>query len=329
MDPMAAVLGSIRAEQLLGAVFIATVAAVNYFGIHRGALLQNASTAFKVTALAALVLLGLALGSPAAVEGGILAQRNAVGLSPFLLAMVSILWAYDGWADVSFVGGEVKDPQRTLPRTFIIGTSIVVVLYLAANAVYLYLIPVEQMKSADLVAADAVSLIIGPVGATLIAGAIAVSTFGTLNGTMMTAPRIFFAMAEDKLFPKAISRVDPRTGAPKTAVLLAASLGTIFILIRTFQGLADQFIIGIWPFYALAVIGVFILRKKRPDLERPYRTIGYPLVPVMFLLGALFLLGNYLVSEPAAFLIDIGVILVGVPVYYGWRRWTGRDATVA
>jgi amino acid transporter len=203
------------------------------------------------------------------------------------------------------------------------------VLYLAANAVYLYLIPIEQMKTADLVAADAVSLILGPVGGTLIAAAIAVSTFGTLNGTMMTAPRIFFAMAEDKLFPKAIARVDPRTGAPRTAVLLAASLGTIFILIRTFQGLADQFIIGIWPFYALAVIGVFILRRRRPDLERPYRTFGYPVVPVLFLLGALFLLGNYLVSEPTAFLIDIGVILVGIPVFFFWRWWTSRDGSVA
>jgi amino acid transporter len=335
LDPMAGMVSLpvfdmvIRAEQLLGAVFIAIVASVNYFGIHRGALLQNASTAFKVAALAALVVLGFSLGSAAPVEGGILAQRNPVALSPWLLAMVSILWAYDGWADVSFVAGEVKDPQRTLPRTFMIGTGLVVLLYLSANLVYLYLIPIEQMKSADLVAADAASLLVGPIGATLISAAIAVSTFGTLNGTMMTSPRIFFAMAQDGQFPRVIGRVDPRTGSPTAAVLLAASLGMIFILIRRFTELADQFIIGIWPFYALAVVGVFLLRARRPDLERPYRAWGYPVVPALFLIGALFLLGNYLVSRPRAFLVDIAVILAGVPVFVVWQRVRRRDSPVA
>ncbi len=320
---------AVRSEQVLGAIFIATVATVNYYGIHRGALLQNASTAFKVGALVALVLLGFAVGSAAQVEGGIIGQRAAVGLSPFLLAMVSILWAYDGWADVTFIAGEVKDPQRVLPRTFIIGTAIVVVLYLAANLVYLYLIPIADMTRAELVAADAARLLVGPIGATLISGAIAISTFGTLNGTMMTSPRIFFAMSHDGVFPKAIGKVHPVTGAPTSAVLLAASMGTIFILIRQFTELAEQFIIGIWPFYALAVLGLFRLRRTQPDLDRPYRAPGYPVVPAAFLLGALFLLGNYLVSKPGAFLLDIGVILVGVPVFFGWRRWTRRDAPVA
>jgi amino acid transporter len=185
------------------------------------------------------------------------------------------------------------------------------------------------MKTAELVAADAARLLIGPVGATLVAGAIAISTFGTLNGTMMTSPRIFFAMAQDGMFPKVIGKVHPVTGAPTSAVLLAASLGTIFILVRQFTELAEQFIIGIWPFYALAVLGLFRLRARRQDLERPYRVPGYPVIPMLFLLGALFLLGNYLVSKPGAFLLDIGVILVGVPVFFGWRRLTRRDVNVA
>ncbi|MBI1967069.1 MAG: amino acid permease [Gemmatimonadetes bacterium] len=323
LDPLAPVAGlPVRAEQLLGATFITVVAAVNYFGIHRGAVLQNVSTAFKVGALAALVLLGFTLGRSGSPEAGVLAQRSAVGLSPFLLAMVSILWAYDGWADLSFVGGEVRDPQRTLPRALLLGTATVVVLYLSANLVYLYLIPIAQMKGADLVAADAARLLVGPIGVVLVSAAISISTFGTLNGTMMTAPRIFFAMAEDRLFPRIIARVDPRTGAPTAAVLLAAGFGVIFVLIRTFGELADQFVIGIWPFYALAVTGVFILRRTRPELERPYRTWGYPVVPLLFLTGSLFLLGNYLVSRPAAFLIDVGVILSGVPVFILWRRAT-------
>jgi amino acid transporter len=154
-----------------------------------------------------------------------------------------------------------------------------------------------------------------------ISAAVAVSTFGTLNGSMMTSPRIFFAMAEDGLFPKIIARVDERTGAPTGAILLGAVLGVIFVLIRKFTELADQFIIGIWPFYALAVAAVFVLRRRRPDLVRPYRTVGYPVVPLLFLFASLFLLGNYLVSEPASFTLDIGVILTGLPVYYGWKRY--------
>jgi amino acid transporter len=312
----------VRSEQALGAGYIALVGAVNYMGIHRGAILQNASTAFKVGALALLVLLGFALGTPAVTpEGGMLAQRASVGLSPFLLAMVAILWAYDGWADLAFVGGEVKDPQRNLPRALLIGTATVVVLYLSANLVYLYLIPIQTMKGAELVAADVAKLVIGPAGVVIVSAAIAVSTFGTLNGSMMTAPRIFFAAAEDGLIPRAIAKVDPRTNAPTAAVLLMTVMGMIFILIRRFTELADQFIIGIWPFYALAVAGVFVLRRRRPDLERPYRTWGFPVVPLLFLAGALLLLGNYLVSETRAFLWDIGIILSGVPFYLLWQWW--------
>ena len=325
-DPGTVVAGvgrvEIRAEQLLGAFYIVVVAVVNYFGVHRGAILQNLSTAFKVGALALLVVLGFALGSPPTVSGGgVFAQRAAVGLSPFLLAMVAILWAYDGWADLAFVGGEVRDPQRTLPRALFIGTATVVVLYLGANLVYLYLIPIEAMKQAELVAADVARLIIGPAGVVVVSAAIAVSTFGTLNGSMMTAPRIFFAAADDGLLPSPIARVDPRTSAPVGAVTLMAAMGAIFILIRTFTELADQFIIGIWPFYALAVAGVFVLRRKRPELERPYRTWGFPVVPLVFLFSAVLLLGNYLVSETTAFALDIGIILSGIPAYYLWLRY--------
>ena len=317
----------IRAEQLLGAGYILLVGAVNFFGIHRGAVLQNLSTIFKVGALAALILVGFALGSRSAdlPAGGIFAQRATVGLSPFLLAMVAILWAYDGWADLAFVGGEVLRPQRTLPRALLIGTATVVVLYLGANLVYLYLIPIQQMKHAELVAADVARLVIGPAGVVVVSAAIAVSTFGTLNGSMMTAPRIFFAAAEDGLLPGPLARVDPRNHAPTAAVVLMTVMGMIFILIRRFTALADQFIIGIWPFYALAVAGVYVLRRTRPRLERPYRTWGYPFVPMVFLVAALFLLGNYLVRETASFAVDIGIILSGVPIYL-WLTWRQRHA---
>src|SRR2546422_428216 len=311
---------TVRAEQLLAAVFVGVVAVVNYVGIHRAAILQNVSTALKVGALAALVLLGFALGGGLG-PGPMLAQRASVGLSPFLLAMVAILWAYDGWGDLAFVGGEVKDPERNLPRAMFIGTGSVVALYLAANLVYLHLIPVQQMKGAELVAADVARMLLGSAGLVAVSAAVIISTFGTLNGSMMTAPRIFFAMAEDGVFPKAIARVDPRTGAPTGAIVLAGCLGAVFVLVRKFTELADQFIIGIWPFYALAVAAVFVLRRRLPAAERRYRTWGYPVVPALFLLGALFVLGNYLGSEPLLFWLDVGVILLGIPVYVVWRRY--------
>src|SRR5881396_173100 len=313
---------AVRAEQLLAALFVLLVAVVNYVGIHRAAIVQNVSTALKVGALALLVVLGFALGGGQGLgAGAMLAQRASVGLSPFLLAMVAILWAYDGWGDLAFVGGEVKDPQRNLPRAMFIGTGSVVALYLAANLVYLHLIPIQQVKGAELVAADVARMLLGGAGLIAVSAAVAVSTFGTLNGSMMTAPRIFFAMAEDGVFPKAITRVDPRTGAPTGAIVLAGCLGALFVLVRRFTELADQFIIGIWPFYALAVAAVFVLRRRRPDLERGYRTWGYPVVPLVFLLGAVFLLGNYLVSETPAFALDVGIILSGIPAYYIWLRY--------
>lgn len=321
LDPAASVGGlPVRADQVLGAVMIITVAVVNYQGIKKGAVLQNLSTAFKSLALFALIMLGFTLGTGLGF-GPMLEQRSAVALSPFLLAMVSILWAYDGWADLAFVGGEVKDPQRTLPKALFIGTAIVVALYLGANLVYLYLIPIQEMKNAELVASDVALLVIGQAGIVAISTAVAVSTFGTLNGSMMTSPRIFFAMADDGLFPKAIAKVDPVTGSPTAAIMLAAVLGVIFVLIRTFTELADQFVIGIWPFYALGVVAVFIFRRTRPDVPRSYKTWGYPVVPLLFLVGSLFLLGNYLVSVPLAFAVDVIVILSGVPVYYAWKRW--------
>src|SRR6058998_655162 len=326
LDPAAPALTlagqTVRAEQLLAAVFVGVVAVVNYVGIHRAAILQNVSTALKVGALTALVLLGFALGGGHGLAPGpMLAQRASVGLSPFLLAMVAILWAYDGWGDLAFVGGEVQDPERNLPRAMFIGTGSVVALYLAANLVYLRLIPIQQMKGAELVAADVARVLLGGAGLVAVSAAVAVSTFGTLNGSMMTAPRIFFAMAEDRVFPKAIARVDPRTGAPTGAIVPAGCLGAVFVLVRKFTELADQFIIGIWPFYALAVAAVFVLRRRLPAAERRYRTWGYPVVPALFLLGALFVLGNYLVSEPLLFWLDVGVILLGIPVYVGWRRY--------
>ncbi len=313
--------------QATAVVFIIVVATANYRGVQLGAAIQNVSTVLKVGALLLLVALGFALSpNPDAVPAAVLppepSGRSAV--SAFGLAMVSMLWAYDGFADLGFMGGEVKDPQRALPRALFLGTAGVVTVYLLVNAVYLHLVPLDRMPGSPLIAADAAQVILGPLGVTFISAAVMISTFGTLNGSTMTGPRVFYAMAEDGLFFRKLAAVHPRFGTPGGAIVLAAVLGIVFVSVRTFAQLADQFIIGIWPFYALAVAAVFVLRRRRPDLSRPYKTWGYPVVPALFLIAALFLLGNYMISEPLVFGLDVAVVLSGVPVFWLWTRRRAR-----
>ncbi|HUK21673.1 MAG TPA: amino acid permease, partial [Gemmatimonadales bacterium] len=242
----------------------------------------------------------------------------------FGLALVSVLWAYDGWGDLSFVGGEVEDPERNLPRALLVGTAAVVAIYLLANLAYLYLIPIQDMARSPLVAADAAQIVIGRAGVILIAIVVMVSTFSTLLGSLLTAPRIFFAMADEGLFFRAVARVHPRFETPHIAIALTGVLGVGFVLARTFEQLADQFVVAIFPFYALAAAAVFVLRRRRPDLPRPVRVWGYPLVPLVFVLSSFVILVNALIEHPAATGGAFGIILLGVPVYYIWAERHGR-----
>ncbi len=316
---------TISFAQGLAAVFIVVVGIVNYRGVKLGAVIQNVSTVLKVGAILSLVGLGLALVPDALPAVETLPERPADAAEPgslaaFGLAMVAVLWAYDGWSDVGFVGGEIRDPARNIPKAFIGGTAVVVGLYLLIDLVYLRTVPLAQMPGRPLIAADVAEALIGPVGAVFVSGAVAISTFGTLNGSMMTGPRVFFAMAEDDLFFRGLARVHPTHGTPGGAIVLSMILGVGFVSFQGFAELADQFVIGIWPFYALAVAAVLVLRKRRPEFERPYRTWGYPVVPLAFLLAALYLLGNYAVRETGKFVLDVAFVLSGVPVYWVWRR---------
>jgi len=308
----------------VAAVAIVVMGTLNYVGVKSAARFMNLITALKFGSLAGLALLGLTAGqgswdhfSPA-VSGGL-------QLSLIATALISIMWTYDGWADLSFMGGEVKDPGRTLPLALILGTSAIVVVYLLLNLAYMYLVPLAEMARSPLIAATAAERItvFGSAGAAVVSGVVMVSCLGALTGSMMTGPRIFFAMADRGLFFKAIARVSPRYQSPSTAIWLATALGVIYVLLNDFQQLADKFILGIWPFYALAVAAVFVLRRTRPDLERPYRTWGYPVVPVLFLLASVGMVVNALITDRNNTMVTFGIILAGVPVYYAWRAFTG------
>jgi len=313
--------------RLVAAGAILLLASANIRSVTWGAAVQNASTAAKVLALVGLALLAFALGE---FSQGALA--GPIGLEPrswggFGVALIAVMWAYDGWADLTFLAGEVRDPARTLPRALLGGTLAIVAIYLLVNTAYLWVLPLEEMADRPLVAADAARKLIGEGGAGVVAAMVMVSAFGALNGSTMTGPRIFFAMADDGLFFRPVAAVHPRFRTPWVAIALAALLGIGYVSIRSFEQLADSFILGIWPFYALAVGAVFLLRRRRPDLERPYRTAGYPLVPLAFLIASLLMLGNALVEEPGSTLYGFGIILLGIPVYFAWRAWGRATAS--
>jgi basic amino acid/polyamine antiporter, APA family len=302
----------------LAAAAVAVTAAVNFVGVRWGSLVQNLTTLAKYGGLLAIVLAALAVGLPA--TGGHYTPAIPPGsfsIAPFGLALVSVLWAFDGWADLSFVAGEVKDPRRALPRALIIGSLAVLVIYLLANLAYLAVLPIDRMRVSPLVAADVAQVVIGPAGVVFVSLTVMVSTFGTLNGSLLTSPRIFFAMAEDGMLFRPIAKIHPRYETPYVAITLSAVLGVVFVLLRTFEQLADTFVTAIIPFYALAVAAIFVLRK-RPGYDPSYRVPLYPVVPWLFILATLFLLGNAIKDESSRWgtLGVLGTILVGIPVYW-------------
>jgi amino acid transporter len=310
----------------LAALAIVVTAGFNYVGMRTGSLVQNITTVAKYFGLLFIVVLAISLGLPR--TGGHFtpaAPPGSFSIAPFGLALVSVLWAYDGWADLTFVSGEVRDPRRNLPRALIIGTAAVVGIYLLANVAYLAVMPVAEIRGSKLVAADVALRLVGPAGVTFVAITVMLSTFGTLNGSILTAPRVFFAMAEDRLFFRKLASVHPRYQSPYVAITLTAALGVVFVLLRTFEQLADTFVTAILPFYALGVASIFMFRRREKAspgdggaYAPPFRTPGYPVTPVLFVLATLYLLGNA-VADPASrwpTLAVFGVILLGIPVYY-------------
>src|SRR3954465_67398 len=302
----------------IAAAAILLTATFNYVGLKWGSLVQNLTTLAKTGALLLIVVFALAIGLPQ--TGGYYTPAVPAGrleFGRFGLALVSVLWVYDGWADVSFVGGEVKDPERNLPRVLIYGTLIIIALYALANLAYLAVLPVETIRHSKLVAADVADRVMGGIGVTFVSIAVMISAFGTLNGSVMTGSRILFATAADGLLFKPIARVDRRFQTPSVAIWLSATLGVIFVLAGTFEQLADTFVTAIVPFYALAVAAIFVLRR-RPDYRPPFRVPGYPVVPAIFIVATILLLGNAII-DPASRLPTLavmGVILLGIPIFF-------------
>ena len=311
-------------DRVVAVVVIATLALLNYRSLLWGAALENVVSAAKVIALAVLVVLAFAFGdgSSGALAGPL--EFAPASWSGFGLAMVTVMWAYSGWSSSAALAGEVRDPARNMPIAVVGGVGVVVALYVATNAAYLYLLPIDAMAGSSLVAADAARRVVGDAGGAVIAVLVVVSTFGAVQAALMFNPRIFYAMASDGLLFAPIGRVHSTYLTPHLATLFTAGLGIVYVSLRSFEQLAQAFILGAWPFEILVVWSVFRLRRLRPDAPRPFRVPGYPVVPAVFLCATVAMIVNALVQRPGLTLFGFGLILAGLPFYFVATRRLGH-----
>ena len=315
-------------QHLIAAALIVLVAIANVRSVKLGAVIQNISTSAKVLAIVGLsvAIFFLAPGgahNPLNTEPMGVAKWSGIGIG-----LIAALWAYDGWENLTTLSGEVRNPGRNLPMALIGGVVLVMVVYLLINVAYLRALPLPQLAASKSVATDAATVVLGRAGASLVGALVMLSVFGTLNGSILSTPRVFFAMAEDGLFFRTVGKIHPKYETPYVAIAFIVVIAVVYVLLRDFMQLAEAYVLGIWPFLALCVIGLFILRRKRPDVPRPYRTLGFPVIPVLFVLATFVVVANALYAQFWSTMASILITLVGLPLYYLWM-WRQRRIRAA
>lgn len=322
---------SLSSQQLVAILVIALLTAVNCKGLREGATVQNIFTVAKVSGLLVLVFMGFILPSnPEAVRTNLGAlfpgSINLAVLAVFGASLVGSLFSADAWNNVTFTGSEVVNPKRNLPLSLFLGTSIVSLIYIAANVVYLRILPLTAIASApeDRVGTLAAQSLMGPWGLTFINLAILISTFGCTNGLILAGARVYYAMARDGLFFRRVAEVSPRTHTPVFSLIIQAIWASLLALSGTYSNLLDYVIFAALLFYVLTVSGLFVLRKKRPDLERPYKAIGYPVLPALYVLLAALVMVDLLWIKPKFTWPGLIIVLTGVPVYFFWHSKAQR-----
>jgi APA family basic amino acid/polyamine antiporter len=303
---------------------IAVQTLINIFGVRKGAVLQNVATWLKFAAIAGFVVLGVAIGNG---SWGHLSSALAIPASansPSLLsgvgvALIAVFWAYDGWVYITWVSGEVKDPQRNIPRALVLGLLLVGGIYLLVNAVYLYGLPMAGIAKATAVAQSAAVVMFSSRAANWLGLLIALSCFGAMASCILSGARVYYAMAEDGVFFKRLAHVNPRWHTPVASLVLQGVWSAALALSGTYDQLFTYVMFMMVLSYVLTVMALFVLRRKMPDRERPYRCTGYPWLPGLYIaLGAAWAL-NALVQRPTEALAGIGILIVGVPFYLYWR----------
>lgn len=310
----------IKTGQLLAMAVIAALGFLNYFGVKVGGGVQIGVTVLKVALIALIIGVGLTFSGGSTGNFTTSIPQSTGGIVGFFAALVAALWAYDGWNNVSMVSSEIKNPQRNLPIALILGTLAVMAIYLGANLAYFYVLPAEAVATSDRVAAEMMRRIWGTAGANAVSVAAMISIFAALNGSILSGARVPFAMARDRLFFSSIADVHPTYFTPANSIMLLSGWSMLFVLTGRYDQLITSVIFASWILYGMAAASVLVLRRKRPDLARPYKTLGYPVVPIVFVLVAGALIVSTLIESPRESLMGIGIILVGVPFYRHWSR---------
>jgi APA family basic amino acid/polyamine antiporter len=305
--------------QVAAAAAIVVLTAVNVVGLREGAGTQNLLTVLKVAAIAGFVAFGLLVDGQASPE--LLAPVPAGGLvAAFGIGMIAVLWTFDGWYGLTLSAGEVRRPERNLPLGLIAGTGAVLVMYTLLNLVYLRALPVAEMAGTPRIGESAAAALFGPTGARLVTLAVLVSTLGCLASTILYAARIYLPMAQDGVFFPTLARVHPRFRTPARCLVAQGAWAVALTVTGTYSQLYTYAIFAATLFHVATGAAVFVLRRTRPGLPRPYRVWGYPVVPALFLLACALLVANTLAERPAESLVGLGLVALGLPAYAAWRH---------
>ncbi len=313
-----------RRDARVALAFLVVAGAANLAGVRASATQQAALTALKYLGVAALAVFGLALAVHGTVPPPPKAEpyHDAPSLMGCAAALVSVMWAYDGWADLSSLSGEVRRPEKSLPRALAVGTLAIVAVYLAANFGYARALGLDGLRQSTIgdhmAAAHLATLTVGAAGRRLLSAVILVSCLGGCMSSLLTGSRVFVPLATDGIFLRWLGAVSPRTRVPSRAVLVATALGAVYVSVRSFEQLTDAFVVGYFPFYILAVAAVFVLRAREPSLPRPFRVPGFPVTPALFLVGAFTLLWGAFHDVDRTALYAFAVMLAGLPVGLLW-----------
>ena len=307
-------------ERAISVLMIVVVSALNVRGTRRSADVQAIATAIKVAVILLLGVLLIAKGAGRTQAGAWWpADVSFSTVTGGITAMIGVLWAYEGWQYVTFSAGETLDPQRTFARGIAVGTLALIAIYVFANVGYFAALGVSGVAASRTVASDAASAAIGGWAASIVAGVILVSIFSASNGMMLTLPRLFFAMARDRLFLSQLARVHPRFGTPAAAIVGTAIWSSVLVLSGSFEQLLAYVVFMSWLWFALAAMAIFAYRRREPDAPRPFRTPGYPVTPILFIAAALVIVLNTVLAQPIQSLVGLGLALLGIPAYLWWR----------
>jgi APA family basic amino acid/polyamine antiporter len=322
---------SLSTGQLVAVGSILILSGVNYFGIKTGAIVQNIFTFLRIAAIAAFVILGLTLGKKAGITDFSQIFSVETGLSfdtlmsLFGLALIAVLWTYDGWYSPTCTAEEIKKPERNLPLSLIMGTLGITLIYLLMNLVYIMALPIDKMKGVTRIGELASNQLFGPTATHFFSAAIMISIFGCLSATIIYGPRVYYAMAKDRSFFKSMAYIHPRYRVPSKALVGQAIWSSLLCLSGTYKGLFEYVVFALVIFFALTGFAVIVLRFKQPDRKRPYKTWGYPVIPLFFVIVNLAVFFNIVINQPLKSTIGLIMLAIGIPAFLYWKKKARKD----